>query len=330
MDRRAFIGRLALGLIAPPLAAAGKVPRIALVVNSPEADMVGPVPRGPTRAFLEGLRELGWVDGQNIKIDRRSTEGQPDRAQPLFQEMVRLQVDLIVTVGSQNIRAAKQATATIPIVMAGTSLPVESGLVKSLARPGGSITGLTFEASADLDGKRLELLKDVAPKVSRVAVIGRSRRPGRPNWRPETEAAARALGLTLRLVTVDTPEGFEKTFATIARERAHAVFAENSAVNVGPGRQLIIDFAASQKLPAVYTRRDFVESGGLMAYGPDSADLFRRAATYVDKILKGAKPADLPVEQPTKFELVVNARTARALGLTIPPLIRLRADQVIE
>jgi putative ABC transport system substrate-binding protein len=330
MDRRAFIGSLAFGLLAPPLAAEGKVPRIAFVVNTPEADMVGPVPRGRnSKAFLEGLRDLGWVDGQNIKIERRSAEGRADRAQPLLQEMVRLQVDLIVTVGSGNIRAAKQATATIPIVMAGTSLPVESGLVKSLARPGANITGLTFEASADLDGKRLEALKETVPKVTRVAVIGRSRRAGRPIWRAETEAAARALGLTLQLVTVDTPEEFEKAFATIARERAHAVFAENSAVNSGR-RRLIIDFAARQKLPAVYTNRDFVESGGLMAYGPDSADLFRRAATYVDKILKGAKPADLPVEQPTKFELVVNMRAAKALGLTIPPSLLLRADQVIE
>lgn len=312
---------LALVIFFPQVSAAAqqaaKVPKIALVVNTPEADLVGPVPRGRgPRAFLEGLRDLGWVDGQNIHIERRSTEGSPDRGQPLLQEIVRLRVDAIVAVGGATVRAAKQATATIPIVMAGATLPVESGLIKSLARPGGNITGLTFEASGELDGKRLQLLKEVAPQSSRVAVIGTSR--GR-FWRgrAETEPAARAVGLTLRLVTVDAPQEFEKAFATIARERPDAIFVDVRPVNAGHKR-LLVDFVGRPRRPAVYYGRDFVEPGGLMAYGPDLADLLRRAATYVQKILKGAKPADLPVEQPSKFELVINieVHSVRLWGMT--------------
>jgi len=314
---------------------ARKIPRIALVSpNTPEAEMVGPVPTGRNpRAFLEGMRDLGWVDGQNIKIERRSAEGRPDRYASVVQEIVRLEVDLIVTVGGPTVRTAKQATTTIPIVMAGAVRPVESGLVKSLARPGGNVTGLSVDVSADLDGKRLELLKEAAPKVSRVTVISMSPRAlgraGTTSLRPETEAAARALGLKLHLVTVDAPEEYEKAFAAIARDHPHAIFGGDSTLNFGH-RGLIIDFAARQKLPAMYPSQEFAESGGMMAYGVDFADLHRRAATYVDKILKGAKPADLPVEQPTKFELVINLKAAKQIGLTIPPNVLARADKVIK
>jgi putative ABC transport system substrate-binding protein len=329
-----LIAALTVGLlIVPPAGGAqqsGKIPQIALLVNSPEADLTGTTPKGRNaRAFLEAMRELGWVDGQTVTIERRSTDGRPDRGQRLIQELVRLRVDVIVTVGGFNVRAAKQLTTTIPIVAAGVSFPVESGFIASLARPGGNITGLSFEASGDLTGKRLELLKEVSPKTSRVAVIAATRGRGRPFFTPEAEAAARTLGMILVAAPVDAPEEYEKAFAIIGRERVHALFIGLSPVGA-THRQPILDFAARKKLPTMGAGREFAASGGLMAYGPDNADLFRRAASYVDKILKGARPADLPVEQPTKFELAINLKAARALNLKIPNSLLLRADHVID
>jgi len=339
IGRRAFIGSAALGslVLAPPRAWAQgveKVARIALLYNNvPVADMAGAEPVERTvRAFVHGLRDLGFVEGRNIVIERRSAEGQPDRIPALVQEMVNLKVDVLVTAGSPMSDAARRATATIPVVAVAARDPVAMGLATSLARPGGNLTGLTLDAGATLDGKRLELLKAAVPSASRIAVIRPRPRTGRPVWDPDIEAAARAMGLTLQLVAVDDPEEFKAAFTAIARDGAQAIFVPAGApLYLGPqARRLIIDFAAKHGLPTVAPWREFPESGGLMSYGPDNADLFRRAATYVVKILKGAKPADLPIEQPTKFEFVINMKTAKALGLTIPKSLLLRADEVIE
>jgi len=335
IDRRAFIGSATLGVLTAPLPAgaqrAQKMARIALVANNtPVAEMTGaePIDRN-ARAFVHGLRDLGWVEGRSIVIERRSAEGRPERIPALVREMVNLEVDVLVTYGPAMALAAKQATDTIAVVAVAAANPVAQGLVSNLARPGANITGLSMEAGGALNGKRLELLKQVAPKASGVAFIRSRPQAGRPVWSSETEAAAQALGLTLTVVAVDSPEDFDAAFAAIARDRQHAIFCADSPVTLG-NRQRIVDFAARQRLPAVYSQRTFAESGGLMSYGADLVDLSRRAAAYVDKILKGAKPGELPIEQPTKFELVINMKTAKALGLTIPQSLLLRADEVIQ
>jgi putative ABC transport system substrate-binding protein len=336
-DRRKFVCGGALGaLTALPLRSgaqrAQKVARIAFLYNNvPVADMMGAVPAERTaRAFVRGLHELGFVDGRNIVIERRSAEGQPGRIPALVQEVVSLKVDVLVTAGSPMSRAAKQATDTIPIVAVATRDPVALGLATSLARPGGNVTGLTIDTGAGLEGKRLELLKEAVPTLVRVAVMRPRSAPGQPARDPEIEAAAQALGLILQWVAVDGPEEFKAAFASIARSAAQAIFATGSPLYVGPlQRRQIIDFAAKQGLPTIGPWREFPESGGLMSYGPDNADLFRRAAAYVAKILEGARPGELPIEQPTKFELVVNLKTAKALGLTMPQSLLLRADEVI-
>jgi len=280
-------------------------------------------------AFRQGLRELGYVEGQNIAIEWRYAEGQRDRLPRLAAELVRLKVDVIVTGGAGATRPAKEATATIPIVMAQDSDPVESGLVASLARPGGNVTGLSTLHPATTV-KRLELLKDLLPKLSRVAFFGTSSWAGNAYGLRETERAAGALGVKLQYVDVLRPGDLEIAFQTAVKARAEAVIMLVWGPLIDSRRKEIAEFAVKSRLPTIYRDRQHVEAGGLISYGPNIPDLFRRSALYVDKILKGAKPADLPVQQPTQFELVINLKAAQALRLTIPSSLRLRADQVIE
>jgi putative ABC transport system substrate-binding protein len=280
-------------------------------------------------AFRQRLRELGYVEGKNIVIEYRSAEEKLDRLPALAAELVRLKVDVIVTAtGGRDILAAKKATATIPIVFAGTGDPVGDGLVSSLARPGGNITGLSL-MTPDLDGKRLELLKEASPKVARVAFLWDvgSVRGNRPLT--DMEAAAKALELKLQSLPVRSLDDFESAFARAKRDGVQALITSPNTLIITQQRQ-VLDFAAKNRLPAMYPTSEFVEAGGLMSYAPNYADLWRRAATYVDNILKGAKPSDLPVEQPTKFELVINLKTAKQIGLTISPNVLARADKVIK
>ena len=279
-------------------------------------------------AFRQGLRELGYVEGKNIVIDWRSAEEKLDRLPALAADLVRLKVDIVLTGGSSPTRAAKEATTTIPIVMAQDADPVGSGFVASLARPGGNITGLSTLAP-ELSGKRLEILKEVVPKLSRVAVLGNSTEPGNAQMLGETERAAVVFGVKLEYVDVLSPKDIETAFRTASKARADAVLELPSFV-FNSHRTEIANLEVKSQLPAVYPQREFAEDGGLMSYGVSYTDLFRRAATYVDKILKGAKPADLPVEQPTRFEFVINLKTAKALNLTIPQSVLFRADRVIK
>jgi putative ABC transport system substrate-binding protein len=330
MDRRAFIGTAAVGALMLSSRAnaqrAEKLPRVALVVNNiPVAELTD---HHFSRAFVDGLRALGLVEGRNIMIERRSAEGRYERLPSLMQELLALQVDVIVAIGPAA-GAAIRATDTIPIVAMG-NLMFELGGAASLARPGRNLTGLTLEVGTELmNGKRLQLLKEAAPKASRVAILGESSGPFDHVWRPATEAAAHALGLTPIWAVADTPEALEAAFAAIAKDRADALFVGTTAVNYGHLRR-ISELAARLRLPAVYDFREGPEAGLLMSYGANLADLYRRAATFVDKILKGAKPGELPIEQPTKFELVINLKTAKALGLTIPQPLLQRADEVIQ
>jgi putative ABC transport system substrate-binding protein len=279
-------------------------------------------------AFRQRLREHGYVEGKNILIEYRDAEGKGERLPDLVAELVRLKVDIIVTVGPGATLAAKKASGTIPIVFASASDPVGTGLVSSLARPGGNITGLSLMVP-DLDGKRLELLKEAFPKVARVAFL----------WNPSgargnlaltrMEAAAKALGLKLLSLEVRSLDDFEGAFARAKKERAQALITTTGAL-INTQRRQVLDFAAKNRLPAIYHYSEFVEAGGLMSYGPDNTDLWRRAADFVDKILKGAKPADLPVQQATKFELIINLKAAKQIGLTISPNALSRADRVIK
>ena len=323
MDRRAFVGSLALSLLATPLTAeaqAGKVPRIGVL--SPGS----PGPSPLLNAFRQGLHELGYVEGQNIAIEYRFDEAKPERLGDLAAELVRLKVDVILTINTPASQAAKNASKTIPIVFTYVAYPAP--LVASLARPGGNITGLTTLAE-ELSGKRLELLKETLPGISRVAVLWNSNNPIPARQFREMERAGPQLGIRLHPLGVRGPDELPNAFKVAAQERAGALFVIEEAVLL-QHRTRILDLAAKHRLPAASQYREFAEAGGLLSYGADLPDLFRRAAIYVDKVLKGTKPADLPVEQPTKFELVVNMRTARALGLTIPPSILLRADRVLE
>jgi putative ABC transport system substrate-binding protein len=317
---------LTIGLLAVPLAAgaqAGKVPRIGILeLASPSASVRG------HKAFQQGLRELGYVEGKNIILEYRYADGKLDLLPQLAADLVRLKVDAIVTRSTAPIRAAKNASKTIPIVFTNAGAPVEDGLVSSLARPGGNVTGLTG-LSPELDGKRLELLKQAFPEVTRVAFLwtgGSARGDVRAR---EVEAVAKTLGLRLQPLGVTRSEDFARVFEAAKNGSAQALISVPSPF-LATHRALIFDFVAKNRLPAMYSTSDFVEAGGLMSYGPDLLDNWRRAAAYVDKILKGAKPADLPVEQPTKFELVINLKTAKALGLTIPPSVLARADEIIR
>ena len=316
---------LALGALSVPrvLEAAATVPRIGYVGAGSPATAGHHV-----QAFVQGLRKLGYVEGQNIVIEYRWAEGKLERLPALVADLVRLRVDVMVSSATPAIQAAKEQTSTIPIVMAGITDPVGLGLVAGLARPGGNITGLTH-LSPDLSGKRLELLKEVVPRLFRVAVLWNPSHPGQPLAFKETQVAAQALHMTLISMEARNREELEGVLLAIGKERPQGLF-----VLVDPltffHRGLITEGAARHRLPAMYGFREWVDAGGLMSYGTSFADQFRRAATYVDKILKGTKPADLPVEQPTRFELVINGKTAKALGLTIPQSVLIRADHVIQ
>jgi putative ABC transport system substrate-binding protein len=282
-----------------------------------------------TEAFRQGLRELGYVEGKNIVIEWRHAEGKLDRLPALAAELVRLKVDIIVTSGPIPTRAAKEATVTIPIVMTQDSDPVANGFVASLARPGGNITGLST-LRPELSGKQLELLKEIVPKLSRVTVFGTSTHPGNAQSLKEVELAAKAFGVKLQHLDVLDLKDIETAFRAASKGRADAVLFLLAGGIASGHRTQIVDLAVKSRLPIMYPQNTYVEDGGLMSYGVSFTDLDRRAATYVDKILKGAKPADLPVEQPTKFELVINLKAAKQIGLTIPPNVLVRADKVIR
>jgi putative tryptophan/tyrosine transport system substrate-binding protein len=300
-----------------------KVPRIGfLITSSPSAI----APR--MDAFRHGLRELGYVEGKNIVIEPRHADGKSDQLPALAAELVSLKVDIIVSSGPTATRPAKEATSTIPIVMSFDDDPIGSGFVASLARPGGNITGLST-LSPEISGKQLELLKEIVPRFGRAAVMGTSTRQGTAQSLKEMELAAGAVGVKLQYIDVQNPKEIENAFRDAGKGRADAVLMLQSPV-FNSQRAQIADFALKSRLPATYPRREYVEDGGLMSYGVSITDLDRRAATYVDKILKGAKPADLPVEQPTKFELVINLKTAKQIGLIIPPNVLARADKVIR
>jgi putative ABC transport system substrate-binding protein len=323
-----FVVALLLGVLVTPLAVgaqqAGKVPRIGFLSPSSASAVLS-----RHEAFRQGLSELGYIEGKNIDIEYRFAEGKFDRLTDLAAELVRVKVDVIVAVVTQASLAAKKATQTIPIVMVAVADPMGSGLIASLAHPGGNITG-TSGMTAEVIGKSLELLKEAVPKVSRVAVLSN---PGNPVFQAQllrqTEVAARTLGVQLQILKAGGPTEFGGAFAAMSRERAGALLVfPDPMFTIHAGR--IIDFATKSRLPAMYWLREQAEAGGLLSYGTNYAESSRRAATYVDKILKGAKPADLPVEQPTKFELIVNLKTAKALGLTIPQSVLIRADEVIQ
>jgi putative ABC transport system substrate-binding protein len=279
--------------------------------------------------FRQGLRELGCVEGENLIIEWRFADEKFDRLPALAAELVRLKVDVIVTTGRIPTRAAKEATSTIPIVMTQDSDPVANGFVASLARPGGNITGLST-LSPELSGKQLELLREVVPKLSRVAVFGTSTAPGNAQILRAVELAGGALKVQIQYLDVQSPKDIETAFRAAGKGRAEAVLMMVAGAVALPHRAKIIDLAVKSQLPAIHQNRGNVEAGGLMSYGPNLTDLDKRAATYVDKILKGAKPADLPVEQPTKFELVINLKSAKQIGLTIPQSVLYRADKVIR
>ena len=301
-----------------------KIPRIGYLAGSSPSAISARI-----EAFRQGLRELGYVEGKNIVIEWRSVEGKADQLPGLAAELVRLQVEVIVTGGPTATRAAKGVTTTIPIVMAHDNDPVANGFVASLARPGGNITGLST-LSPELSGKRLELLKEIVPKLSRVAVLGTSTRPGTAQELKEVELAAGAFGVKLQYLDIRDPKDIEAAFRAASKGRADAVVVLTGGGVINSQRTQVVELAVKSRLPAIYPSQATVEAGGLMSYGVNNLDLDRRAATYVDKILKGAKPADLPVEQPIKFEFIINLKAAKQIGLTIPPNVLARADKVIR
>jgi putative ABC transport system substrate-binding protein len=323
MDRRAFVGTLAGGLLAAPLAAeaqpAGKVWRIGLISVTH---------RRTEDVFFQRLRELGYVEGQNLVVERRYSEGRAERFPELAAALARLNVDMIIVTTTPAALAVKNATKTIPIVQPNSIDPVGAGLVASLARPGGNVTGMTTQAP-EVVGKRLQLLVQSIPHVSTVAVVWNAANPANArSWR-EARDAARVLGINVQSREVRGPSDFERVFAEMARERPDALLFIGDQLTLQHGQQTV-DFATHKRIPSMFDGAQLVTAGGLMSYGADEVDQWRRSAVLVDKILKGAKPADLPVEEPTKFELVINLKTAKALGLTIPPSLLARADHVIE
>ena len=328
MDRRAFIVA-GVATLAAPLAVgaqpAARTPRIGVLLpGTPTTATRSPRMQG----FYESLRELGWVEGQNVIFERRYAEGQYDRLSALATELTRLNVDVIVTASTPPAKAAKSATTSIPIVILDPGDPVASGLVTSLARPGGNVTGVSSIAP-DLAVKRLEMLKEAAPKTSRVAVLFNPAILPMEIAMTELKAAAQVVGLRIQLVPVQGLKGFEEAFGTITQDRADGLIVFPDPLTF-QNQELIANFAVKNRISSLFGAKEFVEIGGLMSYGPSYPGMFRRGAYYVDRILKGANPADLPVEQPTTFELIINLKTAKALGLTIPPSLLLRADQVIE
>jgi putative ABC transport system substrate-binding protein len=319
---------LALSLLAAPLAAEaqqpGKVHRIGLLgQTSPSVSSHLMV------AFRQGLSDLGWVEGRNIVLVERWAEGKAERLPDLAAELARAGVDVILVGNAATARAAKEATTTIPIVMAGVPNPVGAGLVASLARPGANVTGLSFDVTPEISGKHLQLLKEAVPKVSRVALLSNPIIPGMALYKKEAHAAAGSLGIELQEFEVQRFDDLETTFTAIAKAGANGLVALPNPLAF-LHRRTIADMAVRSRLPTIYAFREFVEDGALMSYGPSFRDTFARAALYVDRILKGAKASDLPVEQPTRFALVVNLKTAKALGLTIPPSVLVRADEVIQ
>jgi len=318
---------LILSLLTAPLTStaqqAAKVPRLGLLIPGSSSAFA---PR--IEAFRYGLRDLGYVEGRNITMEYRFAEGKDDRLPALVAELIRLQVDIIVTDGEAAIRAAQHATTTIPIVMAVSGDPVGIGHVASLARPGGNITGLSF-MQPEVSGKRLELLQEAVPKLSHVAVLWNPDVPVSTLGFKETQTAAHALGLQLQSLEVRGPDEFDQAFAAMTSEHADALVVLSNPLFFEHRRQLA-ELAVKHRLPAIFLFREYVEAGGLMAYGANLNDMWRRAASYMDRILKGTKPADLPVEQPVKFALVINLKTAKALGVTIPPTLLFQADEVIQ
>jgi putative tryptophan/tyrosine transport system substrate-binding protein len=327
MDRRTFIGVVAGGILAAPLGAVaqpvGKAIRIGrLSPLSAEADM--PL----LAAFRRGMRDLGWVERENFFIETRYADGNPNRLSEIAAELVRQRVDVILVGSNPGALAAKNAAGAIPIVMVTTADPVSGGLVASLARPSGNLTGVTALGQG-LSAKRLELLKEAVPGVTRVAVLTNPASPNTEAFVKESAVIGRALGIQLQLVGAHDASEFETAFATMASKHAGGLMVLADVTFI-THRKRIVELAAMSRIPAVYGEREFVDAGGLMFYGASLIDMYRRAAVYVDKILKGTKPADLPVEQPTKFELIINLKTAKALGLTIPQPLLLRADEVIQ
>jgi putative ABC transport system substrate-binding protein len=308
------------------------VPRIALIGNTASVrDLKDSERRGPVlSAFVQRLRELGWVEGQSIAFEWRSAEGEVDRYPDILSEVIRLKVDAIVTGDTRQAQIAKQTTSTIPIVMGACDDPIEAGLVTNLSRPGRNLTGFTLVVGPHVAGKHLQLLKELAPGISRVAVISES--PSTVSaraWRRETEVSAQRLGLTPLWITVDRRAQLADVSPAIAAGRVHAIVAHGTATNFSYRGQLIA-LATDTRLPALYGHPEMARAGGLMAYGADVTDNFRRAAEYVDRILRGARPGDLPIQQPVKFVLVLNLKTAKTLGLAIPPSLLVQADEVIE
>ncbi len=318
---------LALGLLAAPPATAAQQPAKVSRIGFLQPGSAS-VNRHFADAFRQGLHDFGYVEGQNIAIEYRWADGRAERLPELAAELVRLKVDVLVVSSTPGGLAAKKATQTIPVVMVAVGDPVGTGLVASLGRPGGNLTGLS-DITVDMSAKRLELVKEVVPTASRVAVLWNPTHLTNPLQLRETQAAAQALGVTVQSLAVQGADEFERAFAAMMRERAGALVVLADPLTVFH-RSRLANLAAKHRLPAIYPFREQAEAGGLMSYGPHLPDLWRRAAIFVDKILKGAKPADLPVEQPTRFELVINRKTAKALGLTVPPSILIRADQVIQ
>jgi putative tryptophan/tyrosine transport system substrate-binding protein len=319
-----FVVALALNFVTVVFAADSQIPQVPRIgILSSFAD-----PDPQVDALKQGLRDLGWVEGQNVGIEYRYANNNLTQFPNLATELVRLKVDVLVAGGEASIRAARDATSTIPIVMANSGDPVGTGLIASLSRPGGNMTGLSLLAP-DLGGKRLELLKEIVPKVSRVGILWNPTNAVKTLELTSTEVAARALGVIVTSHAVRAPKDFDRAFAAIDREHLTALITLADPLTRGHKTQLA-EFAAKSRLPMIAETRDFAEAGGLMTYGASLLDLYRRAATYVDKVLKGTKPGNLPVEQPTKFELVINLKTARALGLTIPQSVLVRADEVIR
>jgi putative tryptophan/tyrosine transport system substrate-binding protein len=327
MDRRSFLGAITGGLLAAPRAAetqpATRTCRVGVLwftfpsVSAPFFE-----------AFRDGLRELGYVEGQNIVFEQRWAERNPHRYPELAAELVRLKVDMVVAGNFESARVARDASGTIPIVLTAGGDPLRAGLVPSLARPGGNITGLS-ELGPDLAPKLLQLLKEAVPRLAKVAILWDPSNPSQSPTRQESESASRLLGSVIMSLEVAVPDDFERAFGAVTRQRPDALIVYTTPIMYSH-RMQIVDFVARRGLPAMYSAREFVDAGGLMSYGPNLQALFRRAATYVDRIVKGAKPGDLPIEQPTKFELMINLKTAKALGLMIPASLLQRADQVIE
>jgi putative ABC transport system substrate-binding protein len=326
MRRREFITLLGGAAAAWPLAAraqqAGKIRTIGLLSPASRSPSTG------STALFDALAELGWIEGKNVVFERRYAENRLERLPELAAELVRLNVDVIVAIGTLGPLAAKRATSTIPIVMTAAGDPLGTGLVASLARPGGNVTGMSLMAP-DLGGKRLELLRELLPGLARVAVLWNAANPYPAIVFKETQAAGRTLGIEVQSLEVRGPDDFDGAFDTARKQRPDALITVEDPLTFSHQKR-IADFATGQQLPSLYGLREFVSAGGLMSYGANNADLFRRAAGYIDKILKGAKPADLPVQQPTTFELVINLKTAKALGLEVPPTLLARADEVIE